>query len=83
MQKKSDLFNNNEYDYRQNWMTSFVTNKTIITKKNNSKTLSRYLKSIFIDIINVDMRLSKKNLGTHYSSYMRDDTCTVLGITSA
>lgn len=42
-------------------MTSFVTNKTIITeknkKKNNSKTLSRYLKGIFIDIINVDVRI--------------------------
>ena len=32
MQKKSDLFNNHEYDYRQNWMTSFVSNKTIITE---------------------------------------------------
>lgn len=54
MQKKSDLFNNHEYDYRQNWMTSFVSNKTIITEtkfEKNSKTLSRYLKSIFIDII--------------------------------
>ena len=58
MQKKSDLFNNHEYDYRQNWMTSFVSNKTIITKtkfEKNSKTLSRYLKSIFIDIINVNL----------------------------
>ena len=58
MQKKSDLFNNHEYDYRQNWMTSFVTNKTIITEtkfEKNSKTLSRYLKSIFIDIINVNL----------------------------
>ena len=53
-QKKSDLFC--ECDYRQNWMTSFVTNKTIITEtkfEKNSKTLSRYLKSIFIDIINI------------------------------
>ena len=58
MQKKSDLFNNHEYDYRQNWMTSFVSNKTIITERKfekNSKTLSRYLKSIFIDIINVNL----------------------------
>lgn len=58
MQKKSDLFNNHEYDYRQNWMTSFVSNKTIITEtkfEKNSKTLSRYLKSIFIDIINVNL----------------------------
>lgn len=58
MQKKSDLFNNQEYDYRQNWMTSFVSNKTIITEtkfEKNSKTLSRYLKSIFIDIINVNL----------------------------
>lgn len=58
MQKKSDLFNNHEYDYRQNWMTSFVSNKTVITEtkfEKNSKTLSRYLKSIFIDIINVNL----------------------------
>ena len=58
MQKKSDLFNNHEYDYRQNWMTSFVSNKTIKTEtkfEKNSKTLSRYLKSIFIDIINVNL----------------------------
>ena len=58
MQKKSDLFNNHEYDYRQNWMTSFVSNETIITEtkfEKNSKTLSRYLKSIFIDIINVNL----------------------------
>ena len=34
MQKKSDLFNNHEYDYRQNWMTSFVSNKTIIMETN-------------------------------------------------
>lgn len=58
MQKKSDLFNNHEYDYRQNWMTSFVSNKTIITEtkfEKNSKTTSKYLKSIFIDIINVNL----------------------------
>ena len=56
--QNKDLFNNHEYDYRQNWMTSFVSNKTIITEtkfEKNSKTLSRYLKSIFIDIINVNL----------------------------
>lgn len=66
MQKKSDLFNNHEFDYRQNWMTSFVSNKTIITEtkfeiKQQQDTVKISQEYFYrhhnIDIINVDMRI--------------------------